>query len=229
MDANDYYRLDGQGSAPSGDFVRPKFLAAQTEFGTTTIGPFQVGYTTANDWENYTRVWPPGTFNVYGRLAGNSAWSGTELALVTGGVGTSNQTYSVLGSFADPNAAGWEVFHWVPLMNTNTGAMATVTLAGKATLKLICGGGINEEAYMLVPASTSTTVTGPTITATVVSGQVNISIPTQTGHSYTVLYTASLSPASWSQLGSAITGDGSTHIVAETPSGVAGFYKVQVQ
>jgi hypothetical protein len=227
--ANDYYRLDGQGSTPSGDYLRPKFVAARTQFGDDNIGPFQEGYTTKNDWGNYTRHYPAGTFNIWGRIAGNSAWSGTEIAMVTSGVGTATQEYTVLGAFADPNAAGWEVFHWVPLLNTNTGTMAAVTLGGEATLKVICGGGVNEEAYMLVPAAASTSVPQPTITAAVVSGQLNLGIPTVTGHTYTVLFSASLNPASWAPVGTAITGDGNTHTVGETPSGTAGFYKVQVQ
>jgi hypothetical protein len=225
--ANDYYRLDGQGSAPSGDYVRPKFLAAQTEFGDANIAPFQLGYTSTGDWDNYTRTWPSGTFNIYGRLAGNSAYSGTKLAMVTSGVGTSIQTSNVLGTFADPDAAGWEVFHWVPMMNPTTGTMATVTLGGKATLKLICGGGDNEEAFMLVPAVAVTPT--PSITAAVVSGSLSIGIPTVTGYSYTVLQSPSLNPATWTPVGTAITGDGTTHTVVETPSGATGFYKVQVQ
>jgi hypothetical protein len=226
---NDYYRLDGQGSAPSGDFLRPKFLAAQISTGANDVAPFQEGYTSTGDWGNYTRHWPPGTYNIYGRMAGNSAWSGTKVALVTSGVGTMNQTSNVLGSFADPNAAGWEVFHWVPLLNTN-GSLAAVTLGGKQTLKVICGGGVNEEAYMLVQTTASVTPpTGPTLGAAIVSGSLNITIPTETGHTYTLLYSASLNPASWTATGAAITGDGSTHTVVESASVATGFYKVQVQ
>lgn len=228
---NDWYRADGQGSGPTGDFLRPKFIAEQTALGDNNIGPFQLGYTSTGDWQNYTRHYPAGNFNIYGRIAGNSAWKGTEIAIVTGGFGTMNQTSNVLGSFADPNANGWESFHWVPLLQTN-GAMSVVSLGGKATLKAICGGGVNEAYYMLVPAAAQTTGgTGPTLGASIVGGLLNIAIPTATGHNYQVVYSGVLSTnqASWSAVGAAIVGDGTTHVVTEPVSGTQGYYEIKVQ
>jgi len=232
--ANDYYRADGQGSQPSGDYVRPKFVAAQTEFGDPNIGPFNMGYTTGGDWDNYTRHYPAGSFYVYGRLAGGGGAYGTAqhdptlLAMVTSGVGTPTQTYNVLGGFSDPNADGWTAWHWIPLLNTNTGKMSVVSLGGQATLKILCGGNLNEAYYMLVPAPAQLS---PSLGASIVGGLLNISIPTLTGHNYQVVYSSVLSTnqSSWSAAGSVIVGDGSVTNVTEPLTGTQGYYEIKVQ
>jgi hypothetical protein len=232
--ANDYYRADGQGSQPSGDYVRPKFVAAQTEFGDPNIGPFNMGYTTGGDWDNYTRHYPAGSFYVYGRLAGGGGAYGTAqhdptlLAMVTSGVGTATQTYNVLGGFSDPNADGWNAWHWIPLLNTNTGNMAVVSLGGQATLKILCGGNLNEAYYMLVPAPTQLS---PSLGASIVNGLLNISIPTLTGHNYQVVYSSVLSTnqSSWSAAGGVIVGTGSVTNVTEPLTGTQGYYEIKVQ
>ncbi len=225
--ANDYYRFDGQGSQPATDYLRPKFLAAQAEFGDINIGIFNLGYTTAGDWENYTRDWPAGSYSVYGRIAGGGgAWSGTTLSMVTSGVGTTSQTLSLLGSFADANPAGWQAYHWIPMMSG--GSPAVITLGGKATLRITCGGNVNEQYYMLVPAAPQLS---PRIGASVAGGMLNISIPTLTGHNYQVVYSSTLSTNSsaWSAAGAPIVGDGTTHSVTEALSGTQGYYEIKVQ
>jgi hypothetical protein len=217
------YRADASGSQPASDYVRKKFGAAQTQFGDPNIGPYNVGYYAAGYWFNYTRDWPTNYYYVWGRLAGgNGPFSGTTLSVVTSGVGTSLQTSNVLGSFSDPNAAGWQAWHWIQL--TNNGAPAIISLGGKATLKVTSGNNINSEFYML-------TVAPPQVilTPTIVSGQLHISFPTQSGHSYQVLYSPTLNPASWSSSGGPITGDGSVHSVNESVGGQQGYYRVQVQ
>ena len=148
--ANDYYRIDGLwGSQLASDYVRPKFIAAQTEFSDPNIGPFNIGWTTTGDWDNYTRTYPTGDFYVYGRLAGGGgAWSNQFLQIVTSGVGTTNQTTNTLGSFSDATAAGYQAWHWVPALDAN-GNMVVLSLAGKATLRTVCGviPGVNEEFF----------------------------------------------------------------------------------
>jgi hypothetical protein len=203
--------------------VRKKYVAAQTEFTDPNIGPFNVGYYAAGYWLNYTRDWPTNSYYVWGRLAGGAGpFSGTSLSIVTSGVGTSLQTSNVLGTFSDPNAAGWQAWHWIQL--TNNGAPAIISLAGKATLKVTSGNNINSEFFML-------TVAPPQVilTPTIVSGQLHITFPTQLGHSYQVLYSPSLSPSSWTPSGAPITGDGSVHSVNESVGGQQGYYRVQVQ
>ncbi|HUD47340.1 MAG TPA: hypothetical protein VMR33_10940 [Candidatus Baltobacteraceae bacterium] len=230
--ANDYYRADGQGSQPATDYLRPKFVAARAQFSDNNIGPFNLGWTTTGDWENYTRTYPTGNFYVYGRIAGGATangafepWSGEQLDLVTSGVGTPSQTTNILGTFSDQTPAGYQAWHWVPLRDTSSN-MVVVSLAGKTTLQIVCGGpGVNEEFYMLVPAPAQSPQ--PLLGASLVDGQLNISIPTQTGYSYQVYFSPSLSPASWTATGSPITGDGTTHVVVETMTGQQGYYEVR--
>jgi hypothetical protein len=61
----DDYRRDGDGSQVTGDYLRPKFIAAQKQFNDPNIGPYQIGYTTSGDWQNYTRHYPSGKFTLY--------------------------------------------------------------------------------------------------------------------------------------------------------------------
>jgi hypothetical protein len=221
-----YYRADGVGSQPATDYLRPKFLAAQQQLSDPNIGQLNIGYFNSGNWLNYTRHYPTNTYNIWGRLAGGAgAFSGTSLSVVTGGVGTSNQTTQVLGTFADAGPSGWQVYHWVPLLNTN-GSKAVVQLGGKATLRLTSGNNLNALFLMLTP-----TVAVPSffnIAASLSGGQIQISIPTQTGFNYTLWYAGSLPAASWTQVGGAITGDGSVHVVAQPASG-QGYYRVVAQ
>lgn len=223
--ANDYYRLDGQGSQPASDYVRPKFVAAQQEFSDPNIGPFNMGWTTTGDWDNYTRTYPTNSFYVYGRLAGGAgAWSNQFLEIVTSGEGTTNQTTNILGSFSDATAAGYQAWHWVPCMGTN-GSMAVVSLAGKATLRTVCGGpGVNEEFYMLVPAPLQVS-----LTASLSGGKLNIVFPTEIGHNYTLLYSPSLLNPTWTAVESAIAGTGNPATTSVSMTGAQGYYVVSIQ
>ncbi|HSY19231.1 MAG TPA: hypothetical protein VK815_12890 [Candidatus Acidoferrales bacterium] len=220
------YRSDIVGSEITADILRPKFLAAQTNFNDTTICMYDLGWFNLGDWVNYTRTYPANKYNVWGRLAGGAgAFSGTTLSLVTSGVGTSNQTTQVLGSFADPGAAGWQTWHWIPLLDTN-GNQAVVQLGGQATLRLTSGNNLNSEFFMLTPATTPAPFN---VTLSPSAGQIQMSFPTQISHNYTVWVTSSLSPANWTQVGSKIVGDGLVHVVPQSLTGNQGFYRVVSQ
>jgi len=67
------------------------------------------------------------------------------------------------------------------------------------------------------------------ITATVIGGNIHISFPTQTGFSYQLLYKNNLTDASWTPLGSPITGNNSSQAVNDPTTGTTRFYRVQVQ
>lgn len=221
------YRADTVGTAVAQDVLRPKFIASQQIYGDTNITDFYLGWFDTGYWANYTRDWPSNNFNVYGRLAGgDGAFSNTVLSVLTSGYGTTNQTTNVLGTFADPNAAGWYAWHWIPLMGTN-GSLAVVSLGGKATLKLTSGGGLNVNCFMLVPAAMEEPQFS--VSASLASGQIALAIPTMAGHTYTLMYSPSLTSTNWTQVGSVIVGDGATQVVSEPVSGQQGYYRVQVQ
>jgi hypothetical protein len=218
------YRHDTVGSQPTTDYVRPKFLAAQTSLADPNIGPFNIGYYTVGSWLNYTRHYPTNNYYVWGRLAGGAGpFSGTTVSLVTNGVGTATQSPEVLGTFADPNAAGWQTWHWIPLLDTN-GNMVPVSLGGQATLRVTSGNNINMEFFLLAPAPLQFKVT-----PSLVAGQLNLSFPTESGKNYTVVYKSSLTAATWTPVGSAIPGNGSVTNVTEILTGTQGYYTVTAQ
>jgi hypothetical protein len=186
------------------------------------ICEFNIGWFNAGDWLNYTRTYPAGKFNVWGRLAGGAgAFSGTTLGLVTSGVGTSNQTVQVLGSFADAAPAGWQTYHWIPLVDTN-GDQAVVSLDGQATLQLISGGNLNPLFFMLTPAIAPASFN---LAVSQVAGNFQISVPTQFGHNYRLWQSESLSSPAWTQVGATIPGDGTVHVMSQPASGTQWFYR----
>jgi hypothetical protein len=224
--ANSYYRADGVGTQPATDYLRPKFVAAQQTFGDPNIGQLNIGYFNGGNWLNYTRHFPTNTFNVWARLAGgNGPFSGTTLSLVTSGAGTPNQTTNILGTFADPSPAGWQTYHWIPLLDSN-GKPVAVPLGGQATLRVTSGNNLNALYFMLTPAVAA--VESFAISASLTGGQIQIAIPTQNGFNYTLLHADSLPAASWTPVGDPIVGDGSVHVVNEPASG-QGYYRVLAQ
>jgi hypothetical protein len=195
-----------------------------------------VAYYYSGNWLNYTRTFPAGTYNIWGRLgAGGGAFSGCTLSMVTNGWGTSNQLTTVLGTFSDPSPSGWQSYHWIQLLDTNSNPVY-VTLNGQATLRLTAptnatsaGSGLNPLFFLLAPATPPAAAVTFSISAADVGGSLQISIPTQSGHSYTVWYSASVSAPSWSQVGGSISGDGTVHTVNETIGVSPGFFKVKAQ
>jgi hypothetical protein len=190
-----------------------------------------VGWWTPGAWLNYSRTFPSNQYYIYGRLASGTPYSGATMSLVTSGQGTMNQSSNVLGTFSDANANGFQSWHWVPLLGTN-GQVAVVTLNGTNTLKVTAPpgpatGSLNANFYIFVP---NTAVAPFSISASVNAGTVSIKFPTQTGHTYSVLWSSSLSPASWLTLSSGIAGDGTVKTVTDnTSSGARRFYKVLAQ
>jgi hypothetical protein len=69
----------------------------------------------------------------------------------------------------------------------------------------------------------------PTLTAIVSGGNVQISLPTQSGYSYQIQYKNSLTDANWTPLGSAINGNGSIQSANDSITGTSRFYRAQVQ
>ncbi len=118
------------------------------------------------DWQNYTKTFPPGLYNIYGRFTGGSGGAiPITLARVTSGQGTTSQTTTNIGSFTY-NSSG-TVYQYAPLLDS-FGNLATVNLAGTNTLRTTWGSGGSANFYMLVPANTNL----PTITGVYPDGTV---------------------------------------------------------
>ena len=216
------------GTQVTTDFLRQKFYV--TNGATVTIfNDFNLGWWDPGQWVNYTRTFPTNTYKVYGRLASGGAYSGLSLSLVTSGVGTSNQTTRLLGTFSDPNANGFQVWDWVPLLATN-GQMAVVSLGGTNTLQAnnTTAGDVNANFYMLVPAGVAPQAVHLSVSSA--GSTISIQFPTQNGLSYTVLYSSSLAVprSSWSTL-TTISGDGTVKTATDTMGSSPRFYVVKAQ
>jgi hypothetical protein len=148
---------------PSADVNRQKFIdAAVNDPG---VVDHVVGNWATAEWQNYTKTFPAGLYNIYGRVS-SSAPSTIILAHVTSGQGTSSQTLTNLGSF-NINTGGNGVYAYVPLQD-NLGNLVAVNLTGQNTLRATSGGGANANFYMLVPANTNL----PSITGVYPNGAV---------------------------------------------------------
>jgi len=207
------------------DGYRPKILNARTLFSDLNIGGFNLGYCPANGWLNYTRTYPSGNFYLWGRFA-DGAGGGfvNTVSLVTSGVGTSNQTLQTLGTFSGNPTGGWTTYAWFPLRDTN-GNIVNLSMGGKETLRLtLTAPNDNPLFVQFAPAPLLVR-----LAAALSAGQLNISFQTESGHSYKVLYSPKLPAASWTQVGSTITGNGSIITVTETLSGSQGYYIAEGQ
>ena len=218
------------GTQVASDFLRQKFYVTNADSTVTTFSDFNVGWWNPGTWLNYTRTFPTNTYNVYGRLASGASYSGATMSLVTSGQGTSNQTTQLLGSFADPNANGWQTWDWVPLLDTN-GQMVVVPLGGVETLKVTAPpgsatGSLNANFYMFTPFVAVASAVHLSVSRT--GSTISIQFPTQSGFSYTVLYSGSLHPANWLTL-TTISGDGTVKTATDTMGSSPRFYRVLAQ
>ncbi len=106
-----------------------------------------------------------------------------------------------------------------------------VSLAGTNTLQATAvpgcsAGNVNSHFFIFVPLVS--TLPGFPLGFSTTPGVISIQFQTEAGHSYTVQYTDSLSPASWQTL-TTITGDGTVKTATDTPSGSRRFYRVEAQ
>jgi len=204
----------------SGDLPRTQFTTAGvTDY---SIGSFGVG-----SFANYTRHYPAGSYTVVGRFAEGAAPSSATLSILTGGYGTTAQTTNFIGTF-NVALGGWSSWEWTPLVDTNGNPAQFILDGTQQTLQL--GGGLNSQPevnvnfFQLVPITPK-----PTLTAVVAGGNIIVSLPTVAGYSYQVLYKVNLTDATWTPLGSALSGNGSVQSVSAPASGHSRFYQVLVQ
>jgi hypothetical protein len=203
----------------AGDLPRTQFTSVSaTDYSIGSFGP--------NSWANYTRHYPGGNYNVVGRFAEGAGLSHATMSILTAGYGTSSPVTNFLGSFVVP-ASGWSSWEWSLLVD-NSGQAATVALNGGQQTLQLDGSPLNTDSevnvnfFMLVP-------TGETrLKATRSAGTTSISFQTSTGYSYHVQYKNHLSDATWTALGTAVTGDGTLHSVIDTTSGASRFYRAQI-
>lgn len=203
------YRPTGIPQEQATDYRRTNFVYfGGFDFHLAFFGP--------NDWANYTRTYPSGSFYVYGRFAGSGDCS-MYLDQVISGAGTANQTTRRLGHF-EAIGHGPQTHDWVPLTDDGLAAPMVVKLGGVTTLRL-SSGTFNPNFFMLVPTS------GITIKATRSGSNNLISFPTQPGVVYRVFYRTDLVSGNWTLLTS-VLGDGTTKSASDSTTDSQRFYKV---
>ena len=143
--------LTTQTGVAAGELSWPKFFNLFDGSGNPIVG-HMVGDWSSGEWQNYTKTFPAGKYNVYARV---SAGVGATItfAQVTGGVGTASQTTTNLGTFSFTDSS-YSLFRYVPLIDS-LGNLAVVNLSGKSTVRATTGGGANADFYMFVPANTN--------------------------------------------------------------------------
>lgn len=149
-----YRTQDAMSSDVVAEIPRSQYVAAGTN-------DYSVGYFVGGEWVNYTRTFPAGTYNVYGRFAAGGGTSSLSLGVVTNGAGTSSQGVQQLGTFTVDGTGGWGTYAFTPLRD-QFGNLAQVTLNGATTVRIqrTSGADANMNFFMILPAVT----TLPTIT-----------------------------------------------------------------
>jgi hypothetical protein len=137
-----------------------------------------------------------------------------------------------LGTFVIP-PSGWGTFSDDYLTDTSgnpvevtfDGSVTTLQFEGNPSASdgLTCNTGF----FMLIPAAASPG--SVTLTASLAGGNIQISFLSQSGHSYQLQWSASLTGGIWTNLGSSIVGDGTTKAASESAGTGNGFYRVQIQ
>jgi hypothetical protein len=162
-DVNCYRATDSMGTRTQTPLATGE-LPSPTRFGGSVVPSHMVGNWSSAEWQNYTKTFPAGLYNVYARVSSSSS-SIITFDQVTAGQGTASQTLNNLGSFTF-SGTSLAAFQWVPLMRF--GQLATVNLAGVNTVRATTGGGAAADFYMLVLANTNV----PTISGVYPNGQV---------------------------------------------------------
>ena len=140
--------VPGPGTEWCLDVPRQKYIDAYSG-GDTNVHDYDLGWTYGNDtawtgdWANYTRNFPAGTYNLYGRLSGGGGASKVAIYKVTAG------TTSPVGEFRW-NSHGYQAYDFVPLTDAS-GNLVSVTLSGVTTLRVM-GANANQNFFMLAPA-----------------------------------------------------------------------------
>jgi hypothetical protein len=212
---------------PTGTATELTADTPRSQFGGTN--DYNIGFFGQGEWGNYTRHYPGGKYNVWGRFAcGDANTSQAILSIVTSGWGTTTQTTNFLGTFAVPNT-GWAAFGWIPMRDTN-GNLASVTLDGSTnTLKLFRDptppfADVNVNFLMLVPV-----LQGPVLSVSHSGNNTLISFQSEAGLTYQVQFKNNITDAIWTSLGGPIAGDGTVKTVSDATGGQARFYRAFAQ
>jgi hypothetical protein len=126
-------------------FIRPQYSLAG-------IPDYEVRNIAVNEWLNYTRTYPPGTYNIYARVASAAALN-VQLDFVDDAT-TETQNLTKIGRFV--RGAGTAGYEFVPLTDDTgvTPLVIELTSGTPTTIRATAlSGGYTPNFYMLVPTA----------------------------------------------------------------------------
>jgi hypothetical protein len=161
------YRTVGTSVSPGGlsteGLGSPETSYQRLQYIGTGKTDYDVGFTDGNDFGNYTRLFPVGTYNLFVRAAGGSGAKTRAADIVLGGgfvtiSGSSPYKFGVKGR-------GWQSYDFMPVTD-NSGNLIQITFDGNpATLQVLQNqAGDNMNFFMLMPINTNEVSTTVTIT-----------------------------------------------------------------
>ncbi len=140
------------------EIVRQVYVDAQTAGDALAID-YAVGWIDDQEWLNYTRTFPAGTFQPYARIS-SSADSVTRLDWVTSSATAANQTTSPAGLVLVPNVGSNEIFAFRPLTDAFGNMIIQRLTAGVKTLRFTkLSGSVDVNFFSLVPVADPGTLT----------------------------------------------------------------------
>src|SRR5665213_3357986 len=158
---NNNYRPDSSG-APLPQLLPATDTVDHDLYFENGIQDYQLAYTDAGEWENYTRSFPGTAFTIYARAA--SGGGGLfQMNLLAGATATTtNQPRAALGTCSIPNTGGTTVYsgRLVPLADL-FGNLVVLRLSGVNTLQqaAVSSRGYNLYYLMLAPNSSTNLLT----------------------------------------------------------------------
>jgi len=145
--------LETENGANGNDTKRVQYI-------NTGFTDYNISWTSAGNWANYTRTYPAGTYYLYMRASNPNGGTANNAASFTA-AGGSVTLASAPGStgaapyrFNVPSTGNWQVYTDVPLTDSSN-ALVTVTFDGTpAKLQMAeNNGGFNANYFLLVPTN----------------------------------------------------------------------------
>ena len=129
----------------------------------TGMTDYDVGWTDGNEFAQYTRHYPAGTYNLFARIAGGNGarTECADISVISGATaisGSAPYKFGVKGN-------GWQNYDFMPVTD-NSGSLIQVTFDGNpATLQVLQNqANDNMNFFMLMPLNTNEAATTVTIT-----------------------------------------------------------------
>ena len=148
--AHIYRFADPTGTEITGDLLRPQYIGTND---------YNLGNFDNNEWINYTRTVPAGSYNVFLRVArGDPGPTTPSFSLVTSGWGTTTQTTTNLGTFPVTGMADgqWQTYLWTGLRDGGGNLVKfNVGTTGTNTMRITSAGANNENFFIVVAANTN--------------------------------------------------------------------------